>query len=116
MDGALHVVQHREDQGTDAVKDPVRTDMNCTECGKNFIAQLDFALDGNHVVECPYCAHEHCRVITNGRVTGDRWESRHQRHDVDKRCVWKSDSQPAVTTTAASFIRELWLNRLEAIV
>lgn len=91
----------------------VRTDMNCTQCHKNFIAQLDLNLDGNHVVECPYCGHEHCRVVKNGKVSGDRWQSRKQRIDVDQRCVWKSDSQPIVTTTAAAFIRDLWLNRLE---
>ena len=91
----------------------VRTDMNCTNCSRNFIAQLDFGLDGNHVVECPYCGHEHCRVITNGKVTGDRWDGRNQRVDVDKRCVWKSDSQPIQTSIASAFIRDAWLNRMD---
>lgn len=85
--------------------------MNCTNCSKQFIALLDFGLDGNHVVECPYCGHQHCRVIKNGEVTEDRWSSRLQRVDVDKRCVWKADSRPIVTTTAAAFIRDAWLNR-----
>lgn len=89
---------------------PVRTDMNCTECGKNFIAQLDFSVEGNHIIECPYCGHEHCRVIKYGKVTGERWCSRKQKVRVDKKCVWKSDSQPIVTTTAASFLRNRWLN------
>lgn len=90
-----------------------RTDLYCTECSKNFIAQLDYSLDGNHVLECPYCAHEHCRVVKNGEVTDVRWESRAQRIDVDKRCVWKSDSRPMQTTTAASFIRDAWLSRAD---
>lgn len=94
-----------------AEKEAVRTDMNCTNCSKNFIATLDYRLDGNHIVECPYCGHEHCRVIKDGVVTGDRWSSRAQRIDVDKRCVWKSDSQPIVTSMASAFIREKWLNR-----
>lgn len=95
--------------------DPVRTDMNCTNCHKNFIAELDFGVDGNHVVECPYCAHEHCRVIKDGVVTSDRWGSHNHlpRVDVEKRCVWKADSQPMVTSTAAAFIRQKWLDRLE---
>lgn len=93
---------------------PIRTDMNCTECGKHFIAQLDFGLDGNHIVECPHCGHEHCRVIEAGVVTEERWSSRHQRRDVDKRCVWKSDSQPVVTSSTAAFIRNAWLNRVDA--
>lgn len=95
------------------ISNPVRTDMNCTECHKNFIAELDLSLTGNHIIECPYCGHEHCRVITNGEVTGERWDSRHQRIGVDKRCVWKCDSRPIVTSTAAHFIREAWLNKLD---
>lgn len=90
--------------------------MHCHECGKGFIAQLDMALDGNHIVECPRCGHEHCRSIKAGVVTGDRWETRAQRHDVDKRCVWKADSQPIVTSTASVFIRELWLNRYDVVL
>lgn len=91
-----------------------RTDMNC-ECGKNFIAKLDFSLNGNHIVECPYCGHEHCREIVNGKVTSERWDSHNTgpRIMVDQRCVWKSDSQPIVTTTAAAFLRDLWLNKSE---
>lgn len=95
---------------------PVRTDMNCTECHKNFIAQLDFGLDGNHIVECPYCGHEHCRVIKDGVVTGDRWSSREQRRDVDKRSVWKSDSQPVMTSTTSQFIRDAWLNKVDLVL
>jgi DNA-directed RNA polymerase subunit RPC12/RpoP len=93
---------------------PVRTDMNCTNCSKAFVAQLDMGLDGNHVVECPHCGHEHCRVIKKGEVTGDRWEGRNDgpRVEVDKRCVWKSDSQPMQTNTAASFLRDSWLNKM----
>lgn len=97
------------------MEQPVRTDMNCTNCSKNFIAQLDMSLDGNHVVECPYCGHEHCRVIKAGKVTGDRFESRQQRHDVEKRCVWKCDSRPIVTSSAAAFLREKWLNREDVL-
>lgn len=93
------------------MSDLVRTDMECTNCNKNFIAQLDFAVDGNHIVCCPYCLHEHCRVIENGVVTGERWDTRQQRVDVDRQCVWKADSRPIMTSTAATFIRELWLNR-----
>jgi len=70
--------------------------------------------DGNHVIECPWCGHHHCRVVKDGKVTEDRWTSRNvARHDVDKRCVWKADSQPIMTSTAAHYIRSLWLNRLE---
>lgn len=92
-------------------KDPVRTDLHCTECGKNFVAQLDHSVDGNHIIECPYCAHEHCRVIEDGVVKDVRWSSRHQRVDVDGRCVWKHDSLPLKTSSASAFIRDRWLNK-----
>lgn len=94
------------------MKEPnlVRNDMNCTECGRNFIAQLDMSLDGNHVVQCPWCEHEHCRVIKGGIVTEDRFDHRQQRINVQKMCVWKSASAPIITSIASHFIREKWLN------
>jgi len=89
----------------------VRTDMDCHQCGKGFVAELDFDVDGNHIVECPRCGHEHCRVIKKGVITGDRWDTRSQRVNVDKRCVWRSDAVPATTSVASVFIRDAWLNR-----
>lgn len=80
---------------------PIRTDLYCHNCSKNFIAQLDFGVNGNHVVECPYCGHEHCREIRDGVVTNDRWSSRSQRVDVEKRNVWKSAPQQPLTCEAA---------------
>jgi len=91
--------------------------MYCNDCGNNFIAELDMDLDGDHIVECPHCGHEHCRTIENGKVTNDRWESRNankrNRIEVSKRCVWKSDSQPIQTSKASHFIREAWLSKLD---
>lgn len=93
------------------LKDIVRTDLNCTQCSKSFVAQLDFSVDGNHIIECPYCLHEHCRTIKDGIVTGDRWDSRQQRVDVKGQSVWKSDSRPITTSTAGAFLREKWIER-----
>lgn len=88
-----------------------RTDMFCHDCGKNFVAQLNYSLDGNHTVECPYCAHHHHRVIKDGKVTDVRWDSSIRQIKVPGRSVWKSDSQPIVTSVASAFIRESWLKR-----
>lgn len=90
-----------------------RTDLNCTNCYQNFIAELDFGLDGNHIICCPYCGHEHCRVIRGGEVTEDRWTSSLGRHDVDGSHVWKCDGEPMTTSGVGSFVREMWLNRLD---
>ncbi len=90
----------------------VRTDLHCTECGKGFVAELDYDIDGNHVVECPYCTHEHCRVIEKGRVTGDRWDHRAQRIKIEKHRVWTHDVLQMKTATASEFIRQKWLDRI----
>ena len=89
----------------------VKTSMYCHNCSKNFIAQIDFDINGNHIIECPHCMHEHCRVIKDGLATSDRWDTREQRIDVEKSRVWKHDSLQMTTTSACNFLREKWLNR-----
>jgi len=92
----------------------VRSDMYCHDCGKGFIAQFDLSLDGNHIVECPYCGHEHCRVVKNGKATSDRWDCRNPDHKADSsRCVYKADSRPQYSSTAATFIRQSWISKLD---
>jgi hypothetical protein len=91
----------------------VRTAMHCSQCFKNFIAEVDPDRSGNYVIECCLCGHEHCRVIRDGHVTEERWESRTQRPDASRRSVWKADSLPARTTTAGVFLRERWLERMD---
>lgn len=92
-----------------------RTDLHCTQCSKGFVAVLDYDVDGNHVIECPWCGHEHCRVIERGRVTDERYDSRSQRPDVivDARHVWKSDVLPARTSSASQFLSDIWLRKEE---
>lgn len=96
---------------------PTRTDLQCTECAKFFIALLDFRIDGNHIVECPHCGHEHCRVIEGGKVTDVRWSTRYgddkSRDGIRVRKVWKSDVLAAQTSAASHFIRQRWLEREE---
>lgn len=92
----------------------VKTDMYCHECGKNFVALVDFSLDGNHAIECPHCGHEHQRVIRNGLVTDQRFGSTNgNKLDPHRpRRTWKHQTLPALTTTASAFIRERWLDRI----
>lgn len=85
--------------------------MYCTECHKNFIAEIDWDINGNHVIECAWCAHEHCRVIKNGVMTEERWSSRDQRPFTRARSSWKHNSLPMETSTAQSFLRDRWMNR-----
>ncbi len=86
----------------------VRTTLDCHNCHKDFIAQLDFSLDGNHIVHCPRCGHQHCRVIKEGKVTDDRWDHKQKEVKVSSSLVWVSEGQ--VTSVASMFLRDRWLN------
>ena len=88
----------------------MRTDLFCTECDKNFIGTIDFNIDGNHVIICPYCGHEHCRVIKNGTITDDRWDSRFQTTESMTQRVWSNESGKIKTSSASMYLRQRWLN------
>jgi DNA-directed RNA polymerase subunit RPC12/RpoP len=88
-----------------------RTDVYCHQCSHNFIAHINYDVEGNHVVECPYCGHCHYRIIKAGKVTEDRYSSDHSTHkDRAERGMWKSNSVPMATSTVAHFLRNRWLN------
>lgn len=90
-----------------------RTEMYCHACSKVFVAELDFDIDGEYVIECASCGHEHWRTIKDGKVTGARWGTgdRNTATRVSGRSVWKSNVILAQTSTVSAFIRERWLNR-----
>lgn len=50
----------------------------CHECSSYVQFPIDLSLNGNHVLNCPQCGHEHCRVVENGRITSTRWDSRNR--------------------------------------
>lgn len=52
-----------------------RQELYCHNCGKYVQFDIDLDLNGNHVLECPNCGHEHCRVVQNGKITSERWDS-----------------------------------------
>lgn len=93
-----------------------RTDMDCHRCSElgypnQFIAVIDHDLDGNHAIECPRCGHLHYRVVKQGRVTGDRYDSDRRTHKIDRRNVWKSETRPIISSTASAFLRDRWLQK-----
>ena len=92
-----------------------RTIMNCHECHKQFAALLDYTINGNHIVHCPNCGHEHCRVIEKGKITEDRWSSRYgsdkERDGVKARRVWTHNQLPMKTSSASEFMRQRWLEK-----
>jgi len=53
-----------------------RQEIYCHACGKYVQFDIDTSLNGNHILNCPSCGHEHCRVVTDGVITDGRWDSR----------------------------------------
>lgn len=51
-------------------------ELYCHNCGMYVQFPIDLSMDGNHVLHCPNCNHEHCRVVVNGIITSDRWAQR----------------------------------------
>jgi uncharacterized protein YbaR (Trm112 family) len=53
-----------------------KQEIYCHDC-KNYVQfDIDTELNGNHVLTCPTCKHEHCRVVTDGIITDARWDQR----------------------------------------
>lgn len=52
-----------------------RQELACTNCNRYVQFNMDFALDGNHEITCPKCGHVHYRVVRDGKITEDRWQS-----------------------------------------
>ena len=63
----------REEEGRNGLIET--TEFECHDCGRTIAADIDLAVNGNHVIMCP-CGHEHCRVVRNGRITSSRWDQR----------------------------------------
>lgn len=53
-----------------------RQELHCHDCGKYIQFDLDLEIEGNHVLECPVCKHQHCRVVQKGKVSDTRWDAR----------------------------------------
>lgn len=88
----------------------VRTDMNCTNCQKNFIAEIDHDVNGDYIIHCPHCDHQHYRTIKDGVMTETRWGSDNGQERTKLVRTWKHPKLEARTTTASEFIRHRWLN------
>ncbi len=96
----------------------VPTDLYCHGCGKDFIAKLDFGLNGNHEIKCPHCSHIHYRVIENGEVTGDRYRSSMQTYYsytytvVYTAAVANTSKYSAIRTSGTSnpYLSDSWLH------
>ena len=71
---------------------------------------LDLSLNGNHVLNCPNCGHEHCRVVRNGVITGDRWDSSNRQVGWGSNITYTTVSIYATTVTSSDFSYIAWAN------
>lgn len=53
-----------------------RQELHCHACNQYVQFDIDIEQNGNHVIICPNCGHEHCRVVQNGIITEARWDRR----------------------------------------
>lgn len=91
-----------------------RQDLHCTNCGRHVQFNMDFGLDGNHEITCPDCGHIHYRVVQNGRITEERWNSSMVTYyttavtsTATTYYVTSLDNSTSATGTA--FLHDLWL-------
>jgi len=97
--------------GADINSGIVKTSMYCHDCAKNFIAIIDYDIDGNHEIICPHCGHQHCRVIERGVVTSERWDSRSTNSVLAKtERIWNDNTLRMKTASTSMFLRERWIN------
>lgn len=97
-----------------------RQELYCHECGRYVQFDIDVSLNGNHVLNCPNCGHEHCRVVKNGLITEDRWDSRNPTYNVS---TWSMSTSTTSTydyysantgLSGSSFTYASWMNQTSA--
>lgn len=48
----------------------------CHNCDRNIEFEIDSGLNGQHIITCKNCNHEHCRYVNDGKITERRWGQR----------------------------------------
>ena len=91
-----------------------RQELFCHEC-RNYVQFNIPAENGNLVVECPNCGHEHLRVVKNGVITEDRWGSRNNNNPTmyASGTAYTTSSYITVSATSSTssyFIQDSWMN------
>lgn len=88
-----------------------KQELHCHNCDRYVQFEIDMALNGNRVIICPNCQHEHCRVVKDGIITDQRWDTRNRSNG-----VWitaTTSTMTSMTTTSSSgsiWLSESWGN------
>jgi len=86
-----------------------KQELYCHECGMYVQFELDLGLNGNHVLKCPNCNHEHCRVVKNGKITDERWDSRNNTYSVSY-ATFSTSSLCLYSTDSTGYMVGSWFN------
>lgn len=88
-----------------------RQELWCHDCERYVQFDMDLSLNGNHVLECPNCGHEHCRVVENGKITDIRWAQRNgPTYSAWGNATFTVISSSTTTTSTSLFLAESWSN------
>ena len=92
-----------------------KQELHCHACGRYVQFEIDMDLDGNHVLNCPNCGHEHCRVVKAGKITDIRWDQRNGPTFVVSSNYTSSTTVSTYTTSSSTsgvFIYASWMDTL----
>lgn len=53
-------------------------ELYCHACNRYVQFNIDTELNGQHIIKCSNCGHEHYRYVYNGRISDRRWGSSNQ--------------------------------------
>ena len=102
-----------------------RNELFCHECRNYVQFDIDVSLNGNHIIKCPKCGHEHCRVVKNGIITDIRLDSRNgnippyihptvfNTNNVTSSATSTYDNYVSISATSADtsiFTYQMWMN------
>lgn len=99
-----------------------RQELHCHNCGRYVQFDIDLGLNGRHVLNCPNCGHEHCRVVRDGEITDERWAQRNgwspqqtfvvPPANVSSTAIstWISYNSTSDSTAGAGYLYGAWVN------
>lgn len=91
-----------------------KQELHCHECDKYVQFEIDVSLNGNHVITCPNCKHEHCRVVKDGIITSERWDQRNAVNFYISAAATTYTTLSITSTTASTTSASLYLSGLWA--
>lgn len=78
-----------------------KQELFCHGCNSYVQFELDIEVDGNYTLDCPNCGHPHYRLVSDGRITGIRWDVE-PLNDLPVINIWPTGLSDTATITNSS--------------